>query len=110
MYRQRHGRITPRDVVDFLVLDRDFPRAVLHCLVQADAALHRITGRPVGTFGDRAEQRLGRLHADLAFTRPDEVVAGRAARVPRRPAGPPQRRRGERAGDVLPAEFVNGIE
>ena len=76
MYRQRHGRITPRDVVDFLVLDRDFPRAVLHCLVQADAALHRITGRPVGTFGDRAEQRLGRLHADLAFTRPDEVVAG----------------------------------
>ena len=75
MYRQRHGRITPRDVVDFLVLDREFPRSVLHCLVQADAAVHRITGRPVGTFGDRSEQRLGKLHADLAFTRPDEVVA-----------------------------------
>ena len=76
MYRQRHGRITPQDVVDFLVLDREFPRSVLHCLVQADAALHRVTGRPVGTFGDPAEQRLGKLHADLAFTRPGDAVAG----------------------------------
>ena len=29
MYRQRHGRITPANVVDFLILDRSFPRRAL---------------------------------------------------------------------------------
>src|SRR6187402_3408754 len=32
MYRQRHGRLSPVNVVNFLVLDREFPRAVLHSL------------------------------------------------------------------------------
>ncbi|MFH5802432.1 alpha-E domain-containing protein [Alienimonas sp. DA493] len=76
MYRQKHGRITPRDVVDFLVLDLQFPRSVLSCLAQADGALHAITGTPSGTFASAAEQRLGKLHAGLAFTRADEIVAG----------------------------------
>src|ERR1700716_432927 len=31
MYRKRYGRIFPSDVVDFLLLDRDFPRAVQAC-------------------------------------------------------------------------------
>lgn len=31
MYRKRFGRITPADVVDFLVMDREFPRAVRYC-------------------------------------------------------------------------------
>ena len=75
MYRQRHGRITPRDVVDFLVLDRDFPRSVLHCLTSADAALHAVTGTPAGTFGSSAEQQLGKLRARLSYSRPDEIVA-----------------------------------
>ena len=75
MYRQTHGKITPQDVVDFLVLDRDFPRSVLHCLASADHALHAITGTDAGTFASSAEQRLGKLHAHLAYTRPDEIVA-----------------------------------
>ena len=40
MYRQRHGRISPVNVVKFLVLDREFPRAVLHCLTRANESLH----------------------------------------------------------------------
>ena len=36
MYRKRHGRISPRDIVDFLVLDRDFPRAIHFCIHGAD--------------------------------------------------------------------------
>ena len=36
MYRQRHGRISPVNVVNFLVLDREFPRAVLHCLTRCE--------------------------------------------------------------------------
>ena len=45
MYRQRHGRIAPVNVVNFLVLDREFPRAVLHCLTRANESLHSISAR-----------------------------------------------------------------
>jgi uncharacterized alpha-E superfamily protein len=74
MYRKRHGRIVPSRVVDFLVLDREFPRAVHFCLIHADVSLHAITGSPVGGFSNEAERRLGQLRADLAYLTVDEVL------------------------------------
>ena len=50
MYRKRHGRISPRGVVDFLMLDREFPRAIRFCLLAARDSLHAISGTPLGTF------------------------------------------------------------
>lgn len=75
MYRRRHGRLTPSRVVDFLVLDREFPRAVQHCLIRADESLHAITGSPQGSFQNPAEQRLGQLRSHLAFLHVDEIIA-----------------------------------
>lgn len=76
MYRKRHGRITPRQVADFLILDREFPRAMHFCLVKAEESLLAITGTPGGTFRTPAEQKLGRLRAELDYVHIDEVVAG----------------------------------
>ena len=39
MFRKRHGRIVPEKVVDFLVLDREFPRAILYSLERAEECL-----------------------------------------------------------------------
>lgn len=75
MYRQRHGRISPVNVVKFLVLDREFPRAVLHCLTAANESLHAISGTYTGTFCNPAEQRLGQLRAELAYTQAEVVIA-----------------------------------
>ena len=50
MYRKRHGRISPRGVVEFLLLDREFPRAIQFCLLAARDSLHAISGTPLGTF------------------------------------------------------------
>lgn len=36
MYRKKYGRITPRDVVEFLVLDPEFPRSARHTIRWAD--------------------------------------------------------------------------
>jgi uncharacterized alpha-E superfamily protein len=36
MYRKKHGRITPQSIVEFLVTDREFPRAIHYCIRQAD--------------------------------------------------------------------------
>jgi uncharacterized alpha-E superfamily protein len=76
MYRQRHGRISPVNVVKFLVLDKEFPRAVLHCLTRANESLHHISGTVTGGFSNLAEQRLGQLRAELAYTRAEEAIAG----------------------------------
>ncbi|MEP0843126.1 MAG: alpha-E domain-containing protein [Phycisphaerae bacterium] len=76
MYRQRHGRITPERVVEFLLLDRLFPRAVLHCLAQAEQSLHAISGSSLETFSNPAEQRIGQLRSNLTFARAADLIAG----------------------------------
>jgi uncharacterized alpha-E superfamily protein len=74
MYRQRHGRLEPADVVQFLVLDREFPRAVLYCLTKSNESLHAISGSAMGGFGNLAEQLLGRLRAELAYTSAPQII------------------------------------
>jgi uncharacterized alpha-E superfamily protein len=75
MYRQKYGEILPDRVVEFLLLDRYFPRAVLFSLNCAEESLRHITGSLYGTFHSRAEQRLGQLRSELAYTRVDEIIA-----------------------------------
>jgi uncharacterized alpha-E superfamily protein len=76
MYRKKHGRISPRAIVDFLVLDREFPRSIHHSVSGADECLHNITGTPRGTFQCRSEQGLGMLKAELDFTSVDRIIGG----------------------------------
>lgn len=74
MYRKRYPRIAPRWVTEFLLLDREFPRSIRYCLIKAEHSLHAITGSPVGTFQNPAEQQLGRLRSDLDFAQIDEII------------------------------------
>jgi uncharacterized alpha-E superfamily protein len=76
MYRKRHHGITPERVVDFLLLDREFPRAIHYCVSEAEESLHSITGTPMGTFRNVAERRLGRLRAELSFASVSEILSG----------------------------------
>jgi uncharacterized alpha-E superfamily protein len=75
MFRRRHGRILPERVVDFLVLDREFPRAVLFCLMRAEESLLAISGTPAGSFRNDAEKRLSRLRADLAYSNVGDIIS-----------------------------------
>lgn len=75
MYRQRFGRIVPQNVVDFIMLDKEFPRAVLHCLTRANESLHAITASDIEGFTNLPEQRLGQLRAEFAFTSATDIIA-----------------------------------
>lgn len=75
MYRKRFQSITPERVAEFLILDRDFPRSLHHCLIGAEQSLHAITGSPTDTFRNLAEQRLGRLRSDLRYAQIEEVIS-----------------------------------
>jgi uncharacterized alpha-E superfamily protein len=74
MYRKKYGRISPPDIVDFLVMDREFPRAIRYCIHGADESLHAITGVRTGSFSCRSEQLMGLLRAELDFTSVDHVI------------------------------------
>jgi len=75
MYRKRRKhRITPIGVVEFLILDREFPRAMQFCLIQAERSLHQITGTPAGTWSNPAERSLGRLRSELDYIVAEEVI------------------------------------
>jgi uncharacterized alpha-E superfamily protein len=75
MYRKRHGRISPTGIVQFLVLNAEFPRAIRFCLNAARDSLHAISGTPLGTFRNQPEKMLGQLCSDLAYAHVDDIVA-----------------------------------
>jgi len=74
MYRKRFQQISPDRIVEFLVLDREFPRAIHYCVVNAEGSLHSISGTPARTFGNPAEQQLGRLSAELNYIQVREII------------------------------------
>ncbi len=74
MYCKRYGRILPRDVVEFLMLDREFPRSVQFCLRAARDSLHVISGTPQGAFRCAPEKLLGQICADLEFATVGDII------------------------------------
>jgi uncharacterized alpha-E superfamily protein len=74
MYRKRHGRIAPKRIADFLLLDSEFPRAIRFCLNAARDSLHAISGTPIGTYRKSAEKLLGQICSDLAYANVEDVM------------------------------------
>ena len=75
MYRKKHSYIQPDRVAEFLILDREFPRSIRHCLIQGEESLRAITGSTTGTYANAAEQRLGRLRAELEYADIGSMIA-----------------------------------
>ena len=75
MYRKQYGQIAPDQIIQFLVLDAEFPRAIHHCLIMAELSLRNISGTMRGRFTNRAEKALGRLLADIDYTTIDDIKA-----------------------------------
>ena len=74
MYRKQGAhRISPAEVAGFLILDRDFPRSVRSCILEAERSLHQITGTPIGSWRIPVERALGRLRSDLDYITIEEV-------------------------------------
>jgi len=74
MYRKKHGRIDPEDVVEFMLLDHQFPRAVRFCLNEALESLRAISGAAPGIVANRPERELGRLCSELTYKGVSEII------------------------------------
>lgn len=76
MYRKRHGRLAPDLVADFLILDKEFPRSIRSCVVNAEESLHTIGGSPMSAFNNVAERSLGRIRSELDYAQIQEIITG----------------------------------
>jgi len=74
MYRKRPGRISPAGVVEFLMLDREFPRSVYFCLQSARESLHLLTSSSRGTFRVAPEMLLEQICAELKSDSVDNII------------------------------------
>ena len=74
MYRQQHQILTPTHIVEFLILDKLFPRSMAHCIRQAELSLYEISGTPPANgFSNLAEKTASRLRSEIEFTEIDDI-------------------------------------
>ena len=82
-YLRRHQRaVAGRSVLQFLLLDRQFPRSVLHALTVGEQALARL--EPAAEWEGRsseARRLIGRTRTDLEFLSPDALALGLPERL-----------------------------
>lgn len=72
--KSRQGNITPERVIDYLILDEDFPKSIRFSIVQAEAALRAVSGDSDHHFSNPAGRALGKLRAELDYALLDEVL------------------------------------
>jgi uncharacterized alpha-E superfamily protein len=72
--RTRSTTGDPAQVAEFLILDRLFPRSVLHALITAEECLAALDPGPVRAgMGDPARRPIGRLRTQLEYSDPAQL-------------------------------------
>lgn len=66
--KQYRERIDPESVVQFLVLDAEFPRAIRYCIASCVKSLRELGSGAGSEHGSAAERFLGRLDSELHYT------------------------------------------
>ena len=73
MYRKKYGKLTSSSIAEFLILDTEFPRSILNCLIRAEQSIIRLSGSSFG-FSNAAQKQLGALKAQLEYTDIDDII------------------------------------
>ncbi|MBJ6369264.1 alpha-E domain-containing protein [Snuella sedimenti] len=73
MYRKKHGKLTSSSIAEFLILDREFPRSILNCLIRAEQSIITLSGSSSG-FSNSAQKQLGALKAQLEYVDIDDII------------------------------------
>ncbi len=66
-YRRVFGKIMPAPIVEYLVLNKYFPRSILFCLISAESCLLEISEFKGRGYSNNAEKAIGNLRADLEY-------------------------------------------
>ena len=69
------GDVLPKQVVEFLILSREFPRSILFCLNQLQSSLHAVSGCDIAHYSNEAERICGRLISQLIYSSVDDLLS-----------------------------------
>jgi uncharacterized alpha-E superfamily protein len=68
-FRKIHrSKLEPDTILEFLMLDRAFPRSVYFSVTTAEEALWRISGSSRHNYTNNADRLIGKLQAELSYT------------------------------------------
>ena len=73
MYRKKCGKLTSANIAEFLILDREFPRSILACLIRAERSVITLSGSSFG-FNNTAQKQLGLLKSQLEYADINDVI------------------------------------
>ncbi|WP_460512784.1 alpha-E domain-containing protein [Cyclobacterium sediminis] len=74
-YRRLYGNISPSGVVEFLVLNKYFPRSVFFCLKEAETCLYKISNSSGEGYSNSAEKAMGELRSKLEFDDVNDIIS-----------------------------------
>lgn len=74
MYRKKYGKLTSTSIAEFLILDTEFPRSILNCLIRAERSITTLSGSSFG-FSNKAQKQLGALKAQLEYTDINDIIS-----------------------------------
>lgn len=72
-YRRVYGKLDPTTIVEYLVLNRYFPRSILFCLINVESCLLEISEHKGRGYSNNAEKAIGNLRADLEYASISDV-------------------------------------
>ena len=67
------SRIEPQTVVQYLMLDREFPRSIYFCIMMLQESLRKISGSRRRNYTNDADRLVGKLEAELNYTTIDDI-------------------------------------
>ncbi|MCB1202025.1 MAG: alpha-E domain-containing protein [Leptospiraceae bacterium] len=75
MYNKKYMTINNVNIVEFLLLDRDFPRTVFFCLNRANRELGKVSGADqTGMTMNLPQKLLGRLESEISYRDSQEII------------------------------------
>jgi uncharacterized alpha-E superfamily protein len=74
-YRRLYGTIDPSGVVEFMVLNKYFPRSIYYCIKEAERCLHCISGNNTDGFNTSAEKAMGEMRSRMEYSEVDDIIS-----------------------------------
>ncbi|MFY0650981.1 MAG: alpha-E domain-containing protein [Cyclobacteriaceae bacterium] len=75
LYCREYGNIEISGVVEFMTLNKYFPRSILFCLKEAQKCLRVVSGTIDDGYSNLAEKELGALVSDIQYAEVSEIVS-----------------------------------
>ena len=73
MYRKEHGNLNSAYIAKFLILNKMFPRSIIHCVTEAEHSIRVISGNNGMGYTNNAEKLAGMIRSEMEFSDVNDI-------------------------------------